>query len=142
MYYLTVVFVKEPTEEAVAKALEEFKNSHWDWYRIGGRWDGWLQGEEEMKKRETDHGFNFAPENRQISRNFCKVKEHRWEETPHIFVDSERSYFLPRTYYDEFALNISGRYGDIVDTPHWQVRWEETLAYYRDDFAVVVDIHN
>lgn len=30
--------------------------SKWDWYRIGGRWDGWITGDE----RKSDGGFNFG----------------------------------------------------------------------------------
>jgi hypothetical protein len=42
MHYLGAVIVDEPTEEALDKAMEGQKDSHWDWYRPGGRWDGWL----------------------------------------------------------------------------------------------------
>ena len=91
MHYLGLVIVPEPTDEAIDKAMEPFglnehldpetgdydcnHDSKWDWYVVGGRWDGWFGGEEEMKKRETNNGFNFDASNRDISRNYLKLSE-------------------------------------------------------------------
>lgn len=53
MHYHVIVLTEEsnPTKETVAAAMklhqgwsrdEENYGGHWDWYRIGGRWDGAL----------------------------------------------------------------------------------------------------
>ncbi len=43
----------------------------WDWYRIGGRWNGLLT--ENMKRSED--GFNFSDEHETISNNSISVKD-------------------------------------------------------------------
>lgn len=55
--------------------------SKWDWYSIGGRWDGCIQGEE---RPSTDDGFNFGDEHHQLTYNSCKVSDYlqRCEEDP------------------------------------------------------------
>lgn len=47
------------------------KKSFWDWYRIGGRWDGILT---DNKQRSQD-GFNFDDKHETIANNSIKVKE-------------------------------------------------------------------
>ena len=43
----------------------------WDWYRVGGRWDGLLT---ENEQRSED-GFNFSDEHETISNNMISVKD-------------------------------------------------------------------
>src|ERR1700723_2108566 len=100
MHYLGFVFVKEPTFEAVQEAMKGHENHHLDWYHPGGRYDGYLQGQEEMKKRSTENGFNFSPENEKVERNFCKVVDLPKDKKPYFFVSDY--YFIPREYYNEF----------------------------------------
>jgi len=97
MHYMGYVFVNEATDEAVAAALEDHKDEHWDWYRCGGRWDGHFGGETEMKRRETDGGFNFAPQNNDAARNAKPVADLDPEKPPFFFVAGY--YFVPKEYY-------------------------------------------
>jgi len=51
---------------------EANQDGHWDWYVIGGRWDGDIQG----KPRDSeDNGFNFGDEHHKIEFNMVKVKD-------------------------------------------------------------------
>jgi hypothetical protein len=144
MHYLGLVFVKEPTDEAVNKEMESYEGKHWDWYRCGGRWDGWLHGEEEEKRRETHNGFNFDDSNNCAERNAVRVADLKLRYIPHFFVVD--TYFIPQTYWNDFERSDSkyrlGDYGRFVETPHFQERWEKALKDHADDWVVVVDAHN
>lgn len=70
MHYLGFVFVNEPTEAAVEMAMADYQNIEWDWYQCGGRWDGYLLGEDEMKARQTHNGFNFDDANKSADLRF------------------------------------------------------------------------
>lgn len=141
MHYLGFVFVDEPTNEKVAAAMEDHKNEYWDWYRCGGRWDGYLAGPEEEKRRETSGGFNFGEQHDQASRNFCRVADLPPDKKPHFFVSGYD--WVPREYYNKYekSPHFDG-YGAILETPHWEDRWKAALEKHKDDFLVVVDAHN
>lgn len=145
-HYLGLVFVKNPTLEAVTEAMADHEGDKWDWWRPGGRWDGWLQGEEEMAKRETDRGFNFSKENEQVSLNYCRVSELPVDRIPFFFVSGW--YWVPREHYNEWEISPHAttdeltHYGAILPTPHFQERWEKALWDHASDWMVVVDAHN
>lgn len=141
MHYMGYVFVDEPTRAAVETAMRDHKGEHWDWYRCGGRWDGHFDGEEEMKRRETDNGFNFAEHNNNVERNCKRVSELDPEKPPYFFVAGW--YFVPKQYFNEFERSSSGKgYGAILETPHYLDRWRAALAEHSDQWAVVIDAHN
>lgn len=52
----------------------------WDSWRIGGRWDGYLQ----MKLRRDDYGDNLGREHEQIQHNVCLMAQ-----LPKFFVPNE-----------------------------------------------------
>jgi hypothetical protein len=140
MHYLVFAIVDEPTEEAVKAVMEEHGGGrHWDWYRCGGRWDGYFQGDDEMKARETHDGFNFDDKNDQAATNCIRVSEIG-ERVPYAFV--EGYYFVPRDHYDEFEPNERGGYGAIVETKGYEGRYRDALAKHPDGWVVVVDAHN
>jgi hypothetical protein len=67
----------DPEKEAADPQCEECEGtgketttynpkSKWDWYVIGGRWDGWIQGTE---RTSPDGGFNFGDEHHQLKLN-------------------------------------------------------------------------
>lgn len=140
MHYLGLVIVKEPTKAAVDEAMAEFHEKHWDWYRCGGRWDGWLTDEEAA--RQTSKGFNFAPENDNPTRNSCLVRDLPANKRPHFLVTPD-GYWIPREYWNEFEKSPYGLgYGAILPTPDFEARIEAELAKHPDAYAVVVDAHN
>ncbi len=73
MHLLGLVFVAEPLAADVEKAMEPFHLEHWDGWRVGGRCDGWLQGDAEQKARRTSNGFNFDTKHEDIASNSMTV---------------------------------------------------------------------
>ena len=51
--------------------------SQWDWYRVGGRWDGSLI----ENPRESENGFNFSSDHEQVENNSVSLDElvQRWD---------------------------------------------------------------
>src|SRR5687767_4893841 len=86
MHLMGFVVVTEPTNEAVDKAMSRFEGEHWDWYRPGGRWDGYFQSFEERARRQTHNGFNFDPINEQIDNNTVKVRDLPQDKKPYFLV--------------------------------------------------------
>lgn len=139
MHDLGLVFLDEPTLEALEKAMKPHEGKHWDWYRPGGRWDGWLQGEEE--KRATSGGYNYSPENELIANNFCRVSELGNDKYPAFFVADDE--FIPREYWNDYVKSPwdGSGYGAIVPTPYWEERFLAALRAYKDKYVIVVDAH-
>lgn len=57
--------------------------SQWDWYRVGGRWDGCLIG----NPQESENGFNFNKKHETVSNNSLPLNEllQRYEKTGELF---------------------------------------------------------
>lgn len=137
MHYLGLAILKAPTEEALEEVMSGAEGAHWDWYRPGGRWDGWLLGEEEEKRRETDGGFNFADENKRIDRNICPVSEFNPERVADVdFVTGDWRWIQKTLFvegYPDCRFETNARF--IEDA-------EALLAARPDGFVVVIDAHN
>src|SRR5215472_14171450 len=77
MHYRGLVIVNRPTDRAVKKAMAphgfDGGGSRWDWWRVGGRFDGYLQKEEAA--RATHGGHNFDPSHQDIARNHVRVAD-------------------------------------------------------------------
>ena len=62
-------------EDCKGTGLEKVRynpNSHWDWFVVGGRWDGAIQN----KPREDGKGgFNFGDEHHQVKNNSISVED-------------------------------------------------------------------
>ncbi len=46
--------------------------SKWDWYRVGGRWDGFISG---IDPPSSDGGFNFGEHHKEVANNIAKVDD-------------------------------------------------------------------
>ena len=150
MHYLGFVIVPEPTEEAVSMAMEPHgcdeeneTGGYWDWYRPGGRYDGYLVSDDEMKARKTDNGFNFQPENKRVDRNCCLARD--------IPADRRRVYFFVSDgewveceSWDNNAPSKwdEGGKGAFVETPNFGDKLDAALAAHPDHWVVVIDAHN
>jgi hypothetical protein len=141
VHYLGFVFVKELTDAAVAEAMEDYQDREWDWYRCGGRWDGYLLGDEEMKSRETHNGFNFESSNERPERNCCKASELPADKRPHFFVANGR--WVPVEYWDAHRKSEHFKgYGAFVLNEHFDERLKQAMTDNADGYVVVVDVHN
>lgn len=47
-------------------------NSKWDWYVVGGRWDGYLT----QNRQYSENGFNFGEKHHQIDNNTVSVSDY------------------------------------------------------------------
>lgn len=100
----------------------------WDYWKIGGRWDGVIQG----KSRNTKGRSNYGPEHEQLQYNICPVSE------------------LPADVLPEVVVTPDGRWHEmecrsLVPTDEEAERWRAILRplleQYRDCIAVGVDTH-
>ena len=44
--------------------------TRWDWYHIGGRWDGWITD----NPQSSDNGFNFGKEHETVENNLATTE--------------------------------------------------------------------
>lgn len=141
MHFRGFVIVPEATNEAVAKAMAKFAGKHWDWYRPGGRFDGYFQGEEEMQKRATHSGFNFEPTNEIAAHNAIKAKDLTEEHSCYFFVAEGKWY--EKEYYDDNKPNpLAPSLGSMVENKSFKTTLIRVLAKHPDHYVVVVDVHN
>lgn len=144
MHALGFAIVPERTEQALDAVMLPHKETydeatetlsgHWDWWRPGGRWDGYLVSDEEMKARETDSGFNFAKENQDIGRNSCLASEVPADRrSPYFFVTPDG--WTQRESYN----HTEERFERLAD---YDARLAQALTAYPNHWVVVIDIHN
>lgn len=106
--------------------------SQWDWYVIGGRWDGNLI---ETPRDDGQHGFNHGTEHHQLQNNSCPLSElvQRWDAgKPYLFfalvtpdgVWHERANMgwwgmtsdeMPKEAWEQQSIDIYRRYADGHD---------------------------
>lgn len=106
--------------------------SQWDWYVIGGRWDGELI---ETPRDDGKGGFNHGDEHHQLQNNSCPVAElvQRWDAgKPYLFfalvtpdgVWHERANMgwwgmtsdeMPKEAWEQQSIDIYRRYADGHD---------------------------
>lgn len=100
----------------------------WDYWKIGGRWDGVIQG----KSRNTRGRSNYGPEHEQLQYNLCPVSE--------LPKDVELS--------AEVLITPDGQWHEGRDYPNaefgrrqWNKVFWELANEHRDCIAVGVDTH-
>ncbi len=107
------------------------KGGCWDYWKIGGRWDGVVQG----KSRNTKGRSNYGPEHEQLQCNICAVKE------------------LPKNLFAWVIVTPDGEWheGEWWKTPfgekqmateqaqRWRKIMWELLEHYADCIAVGID---
>ena len=141
MHYRGFVFVPEPTDESVARVMNQHKESytesngytgHWDWYRVGGRYDGYLVSDDEMRSRKTDDGFNFSPDNERIERNSCLASSVPDDRRLVYFFVTDGKWISCKTFVN----------GDFVETPDFSSKLDAAIAAHPEQYVVVIDAHS
>jgi hypothetical protein len=104
--------------------------SKWDWYRIGGRWDGWITGNE----RSSEHGFNFGPEHETVANNIAPT-ERAIERgvIPHAIVTPDGQWH-ERGTMGWFAVLIT-------ENEDWDAQAKEILANHPGHHLLILDAH-
>ena len=108
--------------------------SKWDWYVIGGRWDGAMRGLEELE--DADHGFHFDQKFRTIGRNMCPVSELIEREYLPFAVLTPDGKWHERAKMLWFAIEKDPKEGDA-----WKDEVLAILRKYEDYVAVSLDCH-
>ena len=108
----------------------------WDWWRIGGRWDGAILSADIAQARTTCHGFNFEDANELPRYNYAQLKT----------LLAEEQLFIPfavltpdGTWHEKGKMGWWAIVTDEQDNWHAQVA--ELYARHADDYGVVVDCH-
>lgn len=108
-------------------------NSKWDFYRIGGRWDGTLFGVE----RTSDRGFNFAKHHETLEYNMRPVKD-----LPDF--DALDCYAILTPKGEWLSVGRMGWWGmshDEMTLDKYKSRFVKTLEEYKHCVAVCIDCH-
>ena len=173
-FSLLVVSQERPTEEILAKMLAPFsenndevanENQHWDWYQIGGRWTGYLDGynpDEDPAnievcylcdgtgKRNDELGHRTRAEDPTYTCNGCqgKGKHVSWPtQWASHNGDSLQVKNLPNTPKPTFALLQDGHWlgkdwNGADDDPKWHKQFNEIFALLTPNtWVTIVDCH-
>lgn len=116
-------------------------NSFYDWFVIGGRWDGILTD----NFQSSENGFNFSEFHQTIGNNSISVKhffekydkdeESKEKYTYHTILDKNGEVHQSREY------GWWGTYDETVDTDKWRETFEGILKESLNDFVVSLDCH-
>jgi hypothetical protein len=105
-------------------------DSKWDWYRIGGRWDGWITGNEQS----SDHGFNFGARHETVANNSATTELALERNTiPHAIITPDGQW-RERGHMGWWAILIT-------ENDNWDSEAREILARYPGHRVVIVDAH-
>ena len=110
-------------------------NGKWDWFRIGGRWDGILTGRDVVS---SDNGFNFHKRHDGVDGNACLVRD--------IAKNKDGSRMIPFAIIDlNGQWHQKGDMGFFAIVHNENDCWEDTageiLDMYRNSLAVLLDCH-
>ncbi len=104
--------------------------SKWDWYRIGGRWDGEITG---IERESADGGFNFADNHEQLQYNSAPVSELKENFTCFAVL-------TPNGEWHE--KGHMGWFGMVIEEKdNWYDQMRMILAANNDALAVGCDLH-
>ena len=105
-------------------------NAKWDWYCVGGRWNGFLV----LKERAEDGSIIEVNEAYFNEIDWDYMKE--WNRIPFCFVDEDGE------WYEKGEMGWFAITTNEVDKDTWQDTFKEYLSTVEDDCLVtVVDFH-
>jgi len=105
-------------------------NSKWDWYVIGGRWDGWVTGNEQS----SDNGYNFGPQHQTVANNIAGTEEAIERGViPHAIVTPDGH------WYERGRLGWWAAL--ITENEDWEAQAREILAAYPGHRFLILDAH-
>jgi hypothetical protein len=105
-------------------------DSKWDWYRIGGRWDGWITGNEQS----SDDGFNFDGRHETVANNIATIKQAlKRNVIPHAIITPDGEWH-ERGQMGWWAMLLT-------ENGNWDSDAKKILARYPGHRLVIVDAH-
>jgi hypothetical protein len=110
-------------------------NAKWDWYVIGGRWNGAVQ-----RRRQDDGkgGFNFGDEFHDATKNMIRVREL----FPLTDKDIPHAILTPDAKWNEFGqLSWFGTSTNNMSKDDWNALARQILEAHPGHWAIGVDYH-
>ena len=105
-------------------------DSKWDWYHIGGRWDGWITGDE----RSSDQGYNFGPQHQTIENNIATTQQALERDViPHAIITPDGE------WHEHGQMGWWGIM--ITENEGWDIQARNILAQYPSHHLVILDAH-
>jgi hypothetical protein len=112
--------------------------SKWDWWVIGGRWDGIIQNN---YRSDGDGGFNFGKEHHQVKHNTVSCKDF----LEMVKQDSDQypySLVTPKgEWCEKGKMGWFGTSSDEKEADNWHDIVNKILKKYEDCIAVGCDLH-
>ena len=111
--------------------------SKWDYWRVGGRWDGFIT----QNQRSSQNGFNFGDEHETVENNSVKTDE--------LLAQGETTFkrLMPYALVDETGWHQKGEMGwfgtssNEMDRDAWENAVRAILQKHPGDLVVSVDCH-
>jgi hypothetical protein len=105
-------------------------DSKWDWYRVGGRWDGWITDNEQS----SQGGFNFGAQHETLENNTATTEQAlARDKIPHALMTPDGNW------------HERGRMGWwanlLTENDNWDSDAKAILARYPGHRVVIVDAH-
>jgi|MudIll2142460700_1097286.scaffolds.fasta_scaffold49250_4 hypothetical protein len=107
--------------------------SKWDWYRIGGRWDGEMTGKE---AESEDGGFNFGDNHELLSNNVAKTSDAIIKKVIPFAIVTPEGEWIQRG-----KMGWWGMARDEKEIDEWVSQVVGIYRKYQDHIAVGVDCH-
>ena len=105
-------------------------NSKWDWYVVGGRWDGEMVG----NYQSSENGFNFGEKHHMLNNNSVQIKDLKKRKSPFAFIDRKGE------WHEHGSMGWFGMVSDEKD--NWTKVFRKLLAMEKPtDFLVSLDAH-
>ena len=110
-----------------------------DFWRVGGRWDGWLFGpERQAESSDQKSGHNFGPEHQSLGNNSRPVRE----------IPLDDPYYLPFAvltpdgqWHEMGQMGSFAMVSDEKPPQEWHQIVRDLYGKYPDHVAVTVDCH-
>ena len=106
--------------------------SKWDWWVVGGRWNGAIRDEE---RSDDEGGFNFGDEFHNLKENTIRVGDIKDGDPPFAFVTPDGK------WHQKAEMGWWAMTSNEKEMEDWQKEWDEMRAAYPDHIAVGVDCH-
>ena len=107
-------------------------NSKWDWWVIGGRWNGELIGK---ARDDGDGGFNFGDEFHSLRENSCKVQDIADGFIPFAVITPDGE------WHEKGEMGWWGMASNKKKESLWKKEVEAIFKQYPDHIAVLLDCH-
>jgi hypothetical protein len=109
-------------------------DSKWDWYVVGGRWDGIISKNGEQMPSD-DGGFNFGDKHHDIENNTCMVRHLPAKSLPFAIVTPDGE------WHEKGSMGWWGITKDEKEDKKWEKEVAEILKEYKNDYMVGMDCH-